>query len=216
MQVLSILSEPTFIKGGIRIIHFIGLALGLGTATFLDLMIVRFMLRSKIRQSQADAFHFGTRVVTVGLILLWISGLGFLAYYGAFDPEKLANPKIWAKVSIVAVLTVNAVYLHRAVLPLVDQQVSRTLFDGLSLRQRVLMLIGGATSATCWYVPVALGSIPQFNNSLPANQLWALFCALLIATNALAITAFFSIEALMRWRQGRGQEVGASDRPSAA
>lgn len=207
MQHIPVLVDPTFIKGGIRIVHFMGLALGLGTATFLDLIIVRFMLRSKIRQAHADAFHFGTRVVTVGLLLLWVSGLGFLAHYTAFDPEKLGNPKIWAKLTIVVVLTVNAVYLHRAVLPLVDKQVSRTLFDGLSVRQCILMLMGGTTSATSWYVPLALGSIPQFNNSLAANHIWALFCALLIAANAFVITVFLGVEAFSRWRRGRPADI---------
>src|SRR5690606_21225741 len=124
---------------------------------------------------------------TAGLVMLWISGLGFLGYYGLFEPDKLANPKIWAKVSVVGVLTANAVYLHKVVLPMVERQVSRPLFAGLSTQQRLLMVVGGATSATCWYVPVALGAIPQFNNSIPANQLWASFCALLLVTNAVAI-----------------------------
>lgn len=196
MTLTSLLAEPTFLKGGIRIVHFVGLALGLGTATFLDLMMLRFMVLAKIRRSHAEAFEFGTKVVTAGLVMLWISGLAFLAYYWAFDPEKLANPKIWAKVSVVGVLTVNAVFLHKVVLPVVEQQVSRTLFGGLSAYQRILMVVGGTTSVTSWYVPVALGAIPQFNNSLPADQLWAMFCALLIANNALAILAFFGISSV--------------------
>jgi len=129
--------------------------------------------------------------------MLWVSGLAFLVYYWAFDADKLGNPKIWAKLSIVGVLSVNAVFLHKAVLPVVDQQVARTLFDGVSLYQRVLMVVGGATSITCWYVPVALATIPQFNNSMPANQIWAMFCALLIANNGLAIGAFFGIGPLV-------------------
>lgn len=154
------------------------------------------MVLAKIRRSHAEAFEFGTKVVTAGLVMLWISGLAFLAYYWAFDPEKLANPKIWAKVSVVGVLTVNAVFLHKVVLPVVEQQVSRTLFGGLSAYQRILMVVGGTTSVTSWYVPVALGAIPQFNNSLPADQLWAMFCALLIANNALAILTFFGISSV--------------------
>ena len=197
MTVASLLAEPSFVKGGIRIVHFIGLALGLGTATLLDLMMLRFMLHRKIRRSHVQAFEFGTKVVTAGLVMLWISGLAFLVYYWAFDPEKLGNPKIWAKLSVVGVLSVNAVFLHKAVLPVVEQQVARTLFDGLSLYQRVLMVVGGATSVTCWYVPVALATIPQFNNSIPANQIWAMFCALLIANNGLAIGAFFGIGPLI-------------------
>lgn len=195
MDISHILVDPTFFKGGIRIVHFIGLALGLGTATFLDLMILRFMIRNKIRRSHAEAFEFGTKVVTAGLVMLWISGLGFLVYYWGFDPEKLGNPKIWAKLCIVGVLTANAVYLHKLVLPLVKLQVSRTLFGGLTLGQRIRMVIGGTTSVTAWYVPVALGAIPQFNNSIPANQLWAMFCGLLILANAISVGTLLALEA---------------------
>lgn len=192
MNFLALLGEPSFLKGGIRIVHFIGLALGLGTATFLDLLMLRFMVRSKVRPTHVQAFNFGTKIVTAGLVMLWISGLGFLGYYGLFETDKLANPKIWAKLSVVGVLTANAVYLHKVVLPMVEQQVSRPLFAGLSVQQRMLMLVGGATSATCWYVPVALATIPQFNNSIPANQIWACFCALLIAVNAIAVAGLFA------------------------
>jgi hypothetical protein len=217
MTIASLLAEPSFVKGGIRIVHFIGLGLGLGTATFLDLMMMRFMLRQKIRRSHVQAFEFGTKVVTAGLVMLWISGLAFLVYYWAFDPEKLGNPKIWAKLSVVGVLTVNAVFLHKAVLPVVEQQVARTLFDGLSLYQRVLMVVGGATSVTCWYVPVALATIPQFNNSMPANQIWAMFCALLIANNALAIVGFFCIGPLARFARRPMRALrGSRLRPTSA
>lgn len=196
MNISDFLGDPTFFKGGIRVVHFIGLALGLGTATFLDLMILRFMLRSNIHRSHAEAFEFGTKVVTAGLVMLWISGLGFLVYYWGFDPEKLGNPKIWAKMCIVGVLTANAVYLHKLVLPLVQMQVSRPLFSGLTLSQRVQMVVGGTTSVTAWYAPVALATIPQFNNSFPANQLWALFCALLLIANAITVGTLFALEGI--------------------
>jgi hypothetical protein len=196
MYFFSIEIDPTLIKGVLRIAHFIGLALGLGIATFLDLLMLRFMVRTKIRAAHVQAFNFGTKIVIVGLILLWISGLSFLVYYFAVEPEKLSNPKIWAKISIVGVLTANAVYLHKIVLPVVEQQVSRSLFCGLTIRQRLLMLIGGATSATCWYVPVALAAIPQFNNSVPANEIWAVFCALLVGVNAVVAMGLFGGTAL--------------------
>lgn len=196
LNISHILVDPTFFKGGIRIVHFIGLALGLGTATFLDLMIMRFMLRNKIRRSHAEAFEFGTKVVTAGLVMLWISGLGFLVYYWGFDPEKLSNPKIWAKLCIVGVLTANAVYLHKLVLPIVQLQVSKTLFGGLTLGQRLQMVIGGTTSVTAWYVPVALATIPQFNHSIAAQHLWAIFCALLILANALSAGTLLTLESI--------------------
>ena len=193
MHWTALVFDPAFIKGGVRIVHFLGLALGLGTATFLDLLMLRFMVRGKVRRSHAQAFEFGTKIVTAGLVMLWISGLSFLVLYFAHEADKLGNPKIWAKLSIVGVLTANAVYLHAIVLPVVQRQVSRPLFQGLGVRQSILMLVGGATSIVSWYVPVALATIPQFNFSLPANQIWAMYCALLIAANGLAILGFFAV-----------------------
>ena len=203
MHWTALVFDPAFIKGGIRIVHFLGLALGLGTATFLDLLMLRFMVRGKVRRSHAQAFEFGTKIVTAGLVMLWISGLSFLLLYWAHDVEKLGNPKIWAKLSIVGVLTANAVYLHALVLPVVQRQVSRPLFQGLGARQSILMLVGGATSIVSWYVPVALATIPQFNFSLPANQIWAIYCGLLIAANGLAILGFFAVTSAKRLRASR-------------
>ena len=44
--------------------------------------------------------------MAAGLLILWLTGLGFLWLYWQFEPELLGNPKIWAKVVIVMVLTV--------------------------------------------------------------------------------------------------------------
>ena len=118
------------IKTGLRIVHFIGLALGLGAATVLDLMILKFFLRGKVTSDQWNVFHFGSRIVNAGLILLWITGLGFLAYYSAFDPIRLGNEKVWAKMTIVLILTINGIFLHMAVLPKVKAQIGRSLLDG--------------------------------------------------------------------------------------
>jgi hypothetical protein len=188
----SILIEPTFLKAIIRIFHFVGLALGLGTATFLDLLLLRFMMWGNITRSQAQAFQFGTKVVTAGLVILWVTGLLFLLFYWAFDPAKLGNPKIWAKLSIVGVLTANAFYLHAVVLPVVERQISRALFVGTTVPERMMMVIGGAISAVSWYVPVGLGVIPQLNFSVSAQQIWLTYCGLVaaaIVTGCLALVA---------------------------
>jgi hypothetical protein len=176
---LSVVAEPAFVKAVIRVFHFVGLALGLGTATFLDLVLLRFMMWGEITPSQAQAFDFGTRVVTSGLAILWITGVMFLLYYWVFDVKMLANPKIWAKLSIVGVLTGNAFYLHKVVLPIVSRQVSRTLLHGTTTPERIQMVFGGAISLVSWYVPVALGVIPQLNFSVPAQQIWLTYCAML-------------------------------------
>lgn len=159
--------DPTILKSALRVVHFLGLALGLGTATFLDMMMLRFMVRGKIRRTHWLMLEFGSKMVTGGLILLWLSGIGFLVWYGFFEPKNLGNPKIWAKVSIVAVLTVNGQYLHGVVLPIFKGQVGRGLFEGVSARDRNMMVAGGVTSVLSWYFPVAIAASPWLNFNVP-------------------------------------------------
>jgi hypothetical protein len=162
------------LKSGLRVTHFIGLVLGLGAATLLDLIILRFLAIQQVSEESCQIVEFSSKVVTVGLALLWITGFGFLLHYGLFDPAKLGNQKIWAKMAIVGILTLNGMFIHRSVLPLVRRNIGRSLFDGLSGRQRSLLLASGVVSGTSWYVPLLLGSIPQLNFVVPA---WIILAA---------------------------------------
>lgn len=176
-QAISI--DADTLRSLLRLVHFLGLALGLGTATFLDLMILRFMLRGRIRKQQLNIFTFGSHAVTVGLVLLWLSGIAFLWLYSAVDPDMLANPKIWAKVAVVWVLTLNAVYLHLFVLPILRQQAGRSLLDELAPRDRSMMVLGGVTSAVSWYFPLAIAAQSWLNYRVPMLHIISTYVALL-------------------------------------
>jgi hypothetical protein len=167
------------LKSLLRLMHFFGLVLGLGTATFLDLMLVRFMLRGRIRKQQLRIFTFGSHAVTVGLVLLWISGAGFLWMYSVVNPTALTNPKIWAKITIVWVLTINAVYLHLLVLPIFQRQAGKPLLAELSHRDRAMMVIGGVTSALSWYFPLAIAAQSWLNFSASVAQIVGSYAAVL-------------------------------------
>jgi hypothetical protein len=168
------------LKSGARISHFIGLALGLGAATLLDLMMIRFLTRNKITTEHWHVIEFASKVVTSGLVLLWVSGLSFLVHYSLYDPAKLTNEKVWAKIAIVGILTLNGVFIHRAVLPLVRSKVGANLFDGLRPGQRSVFLASGAISATSWYVPLLLGALPQLNFGIPAGTILLAYGLLLL------------------------------------
>ena len=180
-------------KTGLRFVHFIGLALGLGAATLLDLMLVRFFVREKISSENLKIFHFFSRIVNIGLVVLWVTGIGFVLHYAFFDPVKLMNEKIWAKLAIVFVLSVNGIFIHAIVLPRIKAQVGKTLLAGMSRFQRSAFLISGAISATSWYVPVILGAFPQLNFAVPATTILMTYGLLLI----LAIVAMHAVMALI-------------------
>ena len=173
------------LKSSLVTIHLFGLVLGVGAATLLDLFIVRFLIMGNITNEYCHVVEFSSKIVTFGLLILWVTGLGFLVHYGVFDPVKLTNQKVWAKIAIVCVLTLNGMFIHRTVLPLIRQRVGRGLFDGLTRSQRSLLLVTGSISATSWYVPLLLGASPQLN-FLPA---WPILLAyMLLLTIAIALT----------------------------
>jgi hypothetical protein len=82
--------DPAWIKTGLRVVHLCGL--GVGAATLLDLIIARFILMRGISYEHVYVVDFSSKIVTIGLALLWISGIGFLIHYGVFEPAKLENP----------------------------------------------------------------------------------------------------------------------------
>jgi hypothetical protein len=177
------------IKTGLVIAHLIGLALGVGGATLMDLILVRFVLRGTIAREHADILKFSSMLVSAGLLILWVTGIAFLAHYYVFNAAALGNPKIFAKVVIVAILTVNGILIHNQVLPIIERNVGRRLFDGVSPRLKMGMLAAGAVSATSWYVPLALGALREFNFVVPASQI-------LLAYAALLMTAVLSAQIL--------------------
>jgi len=125
--------------------------------------------------------------IGIGLALVWLSGIGFLLNYYFYNPVGLANPKVWAKVSIVAVLTLNGVFVHKAILPLIKRNVGRALFDGVSPAMEGVFLASGAVSATSWYVPLVLGALPEINYVVSAQTILAIYAGILSVAIACTV-----------------------------
>ncbi|GJD43667.1 hypothetical protein AFCDBAGC_1519 [Methylobacterium cerastii] len=162
-------------------LHLIGLCLGLGGATMLDFWILRWMRWGGLPAEIARTFLFVSKVVSVGIGLLWVSGLGFLALYWFESPEKLANPKLVAKVSVVVVLTVNGLLIHALVLPGVLRDVSRPMFEGVSRLRTGVFLISGAISGVSWYAAFAMGLMRELNGRVGYGPLLGLWFVAVVA-----------------------------------
>ena len=187
------LSDPnTGYRTGLRFFHFIGLAMGLGGATLLDLMLLRFFVRGRITEDTYSVFAFASRVVDIGLRLLWITGLGFLFLYALTQPELLTNPKVHAKLAIVAILTMNGFFIHQIILPSVRRQIGKTLFNGVGPTRRAIFVTSGAISVVSWYMPVALGAFPQLNFHITSTALLTGYL-MLIGAVAIAMQALIFI-----------------------
>lgn len=195
---LLIAKPGELLKSAIKVMHLLGIILGLGAATVLDLVIVKFLVSGKIKAEQIAMVKFMTGIVSAGLAVLWFSGILYLAHYAMFDPVKLGNQKVWAKIAIVGVLTINGYFIHKTVLPLMEKQIGRSLFAGLSRKQITMMMVFGTVSATSWYVPLILGAMPHFNFIVPAPRLLVAYALILL----IAIAATHGMVDTVRRRGG--------------
>jgi hypothetical protein len=162
-------------------LHILGVCFGLGGATMLDFWILRWLRWGGLPGEIARIFNYVSKVCTVGLLLLWLSGLGFLALYAAESPEKLGNPKLWAKVTVVVVLTLNGLVIHRAVLPGILRDVSKPMFQGLTGLRAGIFLASGAVSGVSWYAAFALGVMRELNGTVAYGLLVGLWLAAIVA-----------------------------------
>ena len=137
-------------------------------------------IRRPLDPANVAIFHIISNLVALGLALLWLSGLGFLIIYSQTNPALLGNPKLWAKVAIVVVLTINGVYIHWRVLPILQAQAGLMLFENLLPHVRHAMLTAAAVSTVSWYVPFLLGMARELNFTAPTETFLAAYVAMLV------------------------------------
>ncbi|WP_018240700.1 hypothetical protein [Ensifer sp. BR816] len=188
----------SYVRTFLRLVHFAGLVIGFGGAVFLDLFIARYR-RMTMTAELISNIEWVSRFVALGLLLLWISGAGFLLLYQMSEPEKLMNPKIWAKVTIVAILSINGFAIHRLVLPFLRRRIGSQLLAGLKPRTKVALIWCGVVSAVSWSVPVVLGAAPQLNFAVP--------CTAILGAYALALAQAFLIAVFVLRDRGEVAKV---------
>ena len=172
------------------IVHLMGLMLGMGCALFLDIYMLRRLYTHRLELNDVRLLQLGSSVVMLGLALLWMSGLGFLLDYAATAPEKLANPKIWSKLTIVAVLTVNGVLLHAVVFPRFAARIGRRVFDeDQTSADSLLFLATGVVSSLSWMAAFVLGVVKEINNVVAWDVILLSYLALLAAAGAVTMIA---------------------------
>src|SRR5882724_1881112 len=182
---MPLLHIKTFLTMG----HLIGLTIGLGGATILDIIMLRLGIQGKaIAQSDVNIVALVSKLVTWALVALWVSGIGFEIQSWFVSPEIMANPKVYAKLAIVVILTVNGMVLHSRVLPIVYRRVGQPLFDGLHGRELNLMLSCGTISMFSWYIPFFLGIAREMNFVVPASYILAAYGAIVLGTISLAVS----------------------------
>ena len=168
--------------------HLLALSLGLGAALLADWIVLRRLASEIVSQRAAGQLVDLSHAVSAGLVLIWVTGALLVADGAWSEPASIMNQKLWAKLVIVAVLTLNALLLHGIVLPRVASRVGQSLFETSVGWFPLISTLFGAISAASWTFAACLGLAGELNghaNLMPI--LGSYLVALLLAWVAAVI-----------------------------
>ena len=183
----------TNLKSLLLFFHLAGLAMGVGGAWMLDVFLVRHS-GSVISKEKFDVIEFVSRFVLFGLLILWVSGFAFIAFYYFFTPELLSNQKVWAKLFVVSVLSVNGYFIHSYMLPKLRRYIGRNLIRSAPTSELRMMAIMGTVSFVSWLFPIILGVAKTLNFSMPAIDIISFYLVVVLCgvVFALGVEAYLS------------------------
>jgi len=184
-----------FIRLGIVYIHLIACCVAVGLVVTSDLQMLRRLIRGTYPATHDSAQLDSLQSTIVNaLVALWLTGIAMIWIdashkgIGYFD-----NPKLQAKIGIVALLTLNGVLLHRAVMPALKKAGSLL---HMALHERRLALFSGAVSAVSWCYAAMLGVGRQLSWKYSLLQL-------LGAYPVLIALGYLVMGALTNWAASR-------------
>ena len=98
--------------------HIIGTVLGVGAATFVEILIINALYEGKTDPDKTLILQVSYNVLRIGLFLLVLSGMGFLLYARIEDfPSPMHSPQFWVKLGIIGVLVIGAMLQQLRLIP---------------------------------------------------------------------------------------------------
>jgi hypothetical protein len=181
----------------IKIMHLLGLVMGFGGAILTDIMILKNAILRPLDKQTVQTAHTLSRIVFAGLAILWVTGAVLVYLRVIEDPKVMMNQKIWAKVAIVAVLTINGIAVHKFALSHLHARIGKQLFDLNKLGEVAKLTFVAGVSSVSWIVPFVLGVAKEFNFTVPAVTILSIYSVLVL----LAWASFFNLAFLVTRRE---------------
>jgi hypothetical protein len=155
-------------------IHLLATCSALGAILATDLRLLCKLAGYRVRIAPPNGFV--TRLVGLSLVLLVLTGAGLIGLGLLERPDYfLGNPKLQAKVLLVATLTVNAFVLHRFTFPRLARGRRVTL---ASLPDALSVAVPVALSNCLWLFIAFLGIARPWSYVMPLGDVLGIAAAL--------------------------------------
>jgi hypothetical protein len=139
----------------VRYGHLLSVAIGLGTAFGADVAAVGD-LRKPISNVLIVKLHRLHTIIWPALGAMWASGLVLVYFRTGFIWDSF-SPKLCAKLTVVTLLTLNAIMISRYALPMLVRNRGRLMAELPLGEQCISSLVSGVSSAS-WLLALAMGS----------------------------------------------------------
>jgi uncharacterized membrane protein len=162
--------------------HLLAACVAIGILLIQDLALAK----SKGSPLSATAIKDLTKsaeIMFIALVVLWISGLALVLGYLENPQQYLMNEKLWAKFTVVSVLTLNGVALHYFSFPRVT---SRRGLLGLPTFEQILVTLTGALSSVSWLFACYLGIARPWNYTVDYSFVMFIYSGLLVGAFIVA------------------------------
>lgn len=167
----------TMIKTLIVYAHLLAACVAVGILLMQDMALAKTKgkcLSASIIQDLIKA----TNLVFFALIVLWVSGLVLVLVGYLEDPQQyLQNEKLWAKFTVVGILTLNGIVLHYFSFPRVISV--HGLLGQPSLAQ-VLVVLTGTISSVSWLFSCYLGIARPWNYTADYGFVMTVYALVLV------------------------------------
>jgi len=176
-------------------IHLLTTCIAVGSLLLMDFELL--LKRGKaLLEEEVKSLEKTAKLMVYALVVLWISGLCLVALGYLEKPETyLTNQKLWAKFSVVFVLTINGYFLHHFSFPKISSGLG--MFE-LAKDEQMLLGLTGVVSTVSWLFASYLGIARHWNYTVQYSFVMTIY------TSIIALGFIFMCQILHL----QGQQMG--------
>lgn len=183
--------------------HLLAACVAVGVLLIQDLALAKSK-GSRLSETAIKDLTKSADIMFIALVVLWISGLALVLVGYIDNPQQyLLNEKLWAKFTVVSVLTLNGIALHYFSFP---RMISSRGLLGQPAIEQILMALTGAISTVSWLFACYLGIARNWNYTVDYSFVMFIYSGLLICAFIVAG------EVLRGMRKGYADPRALSDR----
>ncbi len=163
--------------------HLIAACLAVGVLLIQDLVLVKWQGRAMDIEA-IENLQRNSGIVGLALVALWVTGLIIVSIGFIDNPAYLMNQKLWAKFSVVSILTINGLFLHFYSFP---RLMAPQGFLGANTMGQFVTLVTAVVSLVSWLYACYLGIARPWNNVATYAYVMTIYIVIFIVSLLVAL-----------------------------